>query len=107
MFKFNVPVLCADMVDHQERKMELYQAILKMEENGSAEDSIQVQSIHFEPVENAWIFLTFLTGYTQVHADRIQSDLDELVKALNERCKKYGLYVKPTTLVELPFGNFI
>ncbi|CBI37735.3 unnamed protein product, partial [Vitis vinifera] len=66
--------------DIQERKMELYQAILKMEENGSADESIQVR------------------------ADRIQSDLDELVKALNERCKKYGLYVKPTTLVELPFG---
>ena len=49
----------------------------------------------------------FLNCHTQVRADRIQSDLDELVKTLNERCKKYGLYVKPTTLVELPFGNYI
>lgn len=42
----------------------------------------------------------------QARADRIQSELDELVKSLNERCKKYGLRAKPTTLVELPFGNF-
>lgn len=49
----------------------------------------------------------FFNWHIQVRADHIQSDLDELVKALNERCKKYGLYVKPTTLVELPFGNFI
>ncbi|KAM3695848.1 hypothetical protein ACB098_07G165000 [Castanea mollissima] len=66
--------------DLQERKMELYQAIVKMEQDGSAD------------------------GVLQVHADRIQSDLDELVKGLNERCKKYGLRAKPTTLTELPFG---
>lgn len=66
--------------DIQERKMELYQAIVKMEQGGSAD------------------------GILQVRADRIQSDLEELVKALNERCKKYGLRVKPTALVELPFG---
>ncbi|XP_016191041.1 epidermal growth factor receptor substrate 15-like 1 isoform X4 [Arachis ipaensis] len=40
----------------------------------------------------------------KAHADCIQSDLDELVKSLNNRCKKYGLRAKPTTLVELPFG---
>lgn len=39
-------------------------------------------------------------------ADQINSILDELVKSLNELCKKYGLRAKPTTLVELPFGNF-
>ncbi|XP_042508818.1 actin cytoskeleton-regulatory complex protein pan1-like isoform X2 [Macadamia integrifolia] len=66
--------------DVQERKMELYQAIVKMEQGGSAD------------------------GILQVRADRIQSDLEELVKALNERCKKYGLHVKPTALIELPFG---
>ncbi|XP_043712719.1 actin cytoskeleton-regulatory complex protein PAN1-like isoform X3 [Telopea speciosissima] len=66
--------------DIQERKMELYQAIVKMEQGGSAD------------------------GILQVRADRIQSDLEELVKGLNERCKKYGLRVKPTALVELPFG---
>ncbi|XP_010270492.1 PREDICTED: epidermal growth factor receptor substrate 15-like [Nelumbo nucifera] len=66
--------------DIQERKMELYQAIVKMEQGGSAD------------------------GILQVRADHIQSDLDELVKSLNERCKKYGLHVKPTSLVELPFG---
>jgi epidermal growth factor receptor substrate 15 len=66
--------------DLQERKMELYQAIVKMEQDGSGD------------------------GVLQVRADRIQSDLDELVKGLNERCKKYGLRAKPTTLTELPFG---
>ncbi|KAL5706109.1 hypothetical protein ACHQM5_024317 [Ranunculus cassubicifolius] len=66
--------------DIQERKMELYNAIVKMEQGGSAD------------------------GILQVRADRIQSDLDELVKALSERCKKYGLKVKPAALVELPFG---
>ncbi|XP_057958707.1 uncharacterized protein LOC131151482 [Malania oleifera] len=64
----------------QERKMELYQAIVKMEQEGSA------------------------NGTLQVHANHIQSDLEELLKALNERCKKYGLHAKPTTLVEIPFG---
>ncbi|XP_068640018.1 uncharacterized protein [Aristolochia californica] len=66
--------------DVQERKMELYNAIVKMEQGGSAD------------------------GLLQVRADRIQSDLEELVKGLNERCKKYGLRVKPAALVELPFG---
>lgn len=66
--------------DIQERKMELYNAIVKMEQGGSAD------------------------GILQVRADRIQTDLEELVKALSERCKKYGLKVKPTALVELPFG---
>ncbi|KAF1868776.1 hypothetical protein Lal_00036214 [Lupinus albus] len=66
--------------DIQEKKIELYQAIVKMEQDGNAD------------------------GTLQVHVDHIQSDLDELVKSLNERCKKYGLRAKPTTLVELPFG---
>lgn len=66
--------------DLQEKKMELYQAIVKMEQDGSAD------------------------GVLQDRVDHIQSDLDELVKALNERCKKYGLRAKPTTLTELPFG---
>ncbi|PIA46708.1 hypothetical protein AQUCO_01500327v1 [Aquilegia coerulea] len=66
--------------DIQERKMELYNAIVKIEQGGSAD------------------------GILQVRADRIQSDLEELVKALNERCKKYGLKMKPAVLVELPFG---
>lgn len=66
--------------DIQEKKMELYQAIVKMEQGGSAD------------------------GVLQARVDRIQSDLDELVKALNERCKKYGLRGKPITLTELPFG---
>ncbi|XP_024017646.1 actin cytoskeleton-regulatory complex protein PAN1 isoform X2 [Morus notabilis] len=66
--------------DIQEKKMELYRTIVKMEHDGSAD------------------------GVLQARAERIQSDLDELVKALNERCKKYGLRGKPITLTELPFG---
>ncbi|KAL5752314.1 hypothetical protein ACOSP7_022498 [Xanthoceras sorbifolium] len=65
--------------DIQEKKMELYQAIVKME--GDSGD-----------------------GALQERADSIQTRLEELVKNLNERCKQYGLRAKPTSLVELPFG---
>ncbi|KAF8034839.1 hypothetical protein BT93_C0997 [Corymbia citriodora subsp. variegata] len=65
--------------DLQEKKMELYRAIVSMEKDGA-------------------------DGALQGRADHIQLDLDELVKNLNERCKKYGLRAKPTSLLELPFG---
>ncbi|XP_044469991.1 epidermal growth factor receptor substrate 15-like [Mangifera indica] len=65
--------------DIQEKKMDLYQAIVKME--GDSGD-----------------------GSLQQRADTIQVGLEELVKILNERCKQYGLRAKPTSLVELPFG---
>ncbi|XP_052202300.1 uncharacterized protein LOC127808033 isoform X2 [Diospyros lotus] len=64
----------------QERKMELHQAILKMEQGGSAD------------------------GILQVRADRIQSDLEELMKALTDRCKKHGIDIRSTTVIELPTG---
>ncbi|KAM7517375.1 hypothetical protein LguiA_006958 [Lonicera macranthoides] len=70
----------ASFRDVQERKTELNQAIVKMEQGGSAD------------------------GILQVRADRIQSDLEELLKALTERCKKHGLHVKSTVLIELPLG---
>ncbi|CAL5190902.1 unnamed protein product [Lathyrus oleraceus] len=66
--------------DMQEKKIELYQGIVKLEQDVNTDDTVQGR------------------------ADRIQSSLDELVKSLNERCKQYGLRAKPTTLVELPFG---
>ncbi|WJX65149.1 hypothetical protein P8452_49841 [Trifolium repens] len=66
--------------DIQEKKIELYQGIVKLEQDVNTDDTVQGR------------------------ADRIQSALDELVKSLNERCKQYGLRAKPTTLVELPFG---
>ncbi|KAJ4867870.1 Calcium-binding EF hand family protein [Raphanus sativus] len=62
------------------RKMELSQAIVNMEQGGSAD------------------------GLLQVRADRIQSDLEELMKALTERCQKHGLEVKSKALVDLPPG---
>ncbi|KAK7351813.1 hypothetical protein VNO77_11527 [Canavalia gladiata] len=66
--------------DIQERKVELQQAIVKMEQGGSAD------------------------GILQVRAERIQSDLDELCRALAERCKKHGIDVKSITMVQLPDG---
>ncbi|KAL5778380.1 hypothetical protein ACOSP7_011306 [Xanthoceras sorbifolium] len=64
----------------QERKMELHQAIVNVEQGGSAD------------------------GILQVRADRIQSDLEELLKALMERCKKHRVDVKSTALIQLPVG---
>ncbi|PWA48410.1 EF-hand domain pair [Artemisia annua] len=65
--------------DIQAKKMELYKAIVKLDQDGKPDD-------------------------IQVRVDQIQADLEEQVKALNERCKMYGLRGKPTLLVELPFG---
>ncbi|CAN8312736.1 unnamed protein product [Cochlearia groenlandica] len=62
------------------RKTELSQAIVNMEQGGSAD------------------------GLLQVRADRIQSDLEELMKALTERCKTHGIEVKSKALVDLPTG---
>ncbi|KAI4336692.1 hypothetical protein L6164_015185 [Bauhinia variegata] len=66
--------------DTQERKMELQQAIVKMEQGGSSD------------------------GILQVRADRIQSNLEELFKALADRCRKHGIEVKSIAMVELPIG---
>ncbi|XVE87553.1 hypothetical protein DITRI_Ditri18aG0126800 [Diplodiscus trichospermus] len=66
--------------DIQEKKMELYQAIVRIEQ-GDKKD-----------------------GALQDRANHIQSGLEELMKSVNERCKQYGLRAKPTSLVELPFG---
>ncbi|XP_047319743.1 actin cytoskeleton-regulatory complex protein pan1 [Impatiens glandulifera] len=66
--------------DIQERKTELSQAIIKVEQGGSVD------------------------GLLQVRADRIQSELEELVKALTERCKKHGIDVKSSAVIELPTG---
>ncbi|KMT19263.1 hypothetical protein BVRB_1g014450 [Beta vulgaris subsp. vulgaris] len=66
--------------EYQERKTELQQAILNMEQGGSVD------------------------GILQVRADRIQSDFEELLKALSERCKKHGIEIKSAALMELPKG---
>ncbi|KAK4742262.1 hypothetical protein SAY87_000263 [Trapa incisa] len=66
--------------DIQEQKMGIYRAIVGLNKDGDADSKVQD------------------------HANCIQTDLDDLVKALNERCKTYGLRAKPTSLVELPFG---
>ncbi|KAL6507602.1 hypothetical protein OROGR_023797 [Orobanche gracilis] len=64
--------------DIQEKKMDLYSSIIKLEQDN--------------------------TDGVQDRANQIQLDLEELVKALNYRCKAYGLHGKPSSLVELPFG---
>ncbi|KAJ8899365.1 hypothetical protein K2173_018339 [Erythroxylum novogranatense] len=64
----------------QERKIELHQAIVNVEQGGSAD------------------------GILQVRADRIQSDLDALMKALIERCKKHGFGIKSAAIIDLPLG---
>ncbi|PKA46196.1 hypothetical protein AXF42_Ash015489 [Apostasia shenzhenica] len=66
--------------DIQEKKLELYNAIVRMELGEKSDGALQERAV------------------------QIQNDLDELVKALNERCKQYGLRAKPTSLLELPFG---
>ncbi|KAK4275047.1 hypothetical protein QN277_018189 [Acacia crassicarpa] len=66
--------------DIQERKTELQQAIIKMEQGGSSD------------------------GILQVRADRVQSDLEQLMRVLAERCKKHGIEVKSIAMVELPNG---
>ncbi|EOA39507.1 hypothetical protein CARUB_v10008122mg [Capsella rubella] len=66
--------------DIQEKKMELYQAIVKFEE-GKLDDAV-----------------------VKERTEHIQSGLEGLIKNLNERCKQYGVRGKPTSLVELPFG---
>ncbi|XP_024631099.1 uncharacterized calcium-binding protein C800.10c isoform X1 [Medicago truncatula] len=70
----------ATFCDIQGKKFELYQWIVKLEQDVNTDDTVQVR------------------------ADRINFVLDELVKSLNEQCKKYGLRAKLTTLLELPFG---
>ncbi|KAG8074541.1 hypothetical protein GUJ93_ZPchr0006g40618 [Zizania palustris] len=64
----------------QEKKLEIYNAIVKLHKGDGDDEKLQER------------------------ANKIQSDLEELVKSLNEQCKRYGLRAKPTTLVELPFG---
>lgn len=88
--------------------MELYNAIIKMEQGGSADGLLQVNLNHGEYAWALYAVLTILEHcHFQVRVDRVQSDLEGLVKALNERCKKYGLRAKPTALIELPFGIFL
>ncbi|XP_078446265.1 uncharacterized protein LOC144715215 [Wolffia australiana] len=70
----------ASFRDTQQRKVELHHAIATMERGGSAD------------------------GLLQVRVDRIHADLEGLTKALDERCKKHGVDIKSTGILELPFG---
>uniref|UniRef100_A0A453TBS3 Calcium-binding protein n=1 Tax=Aegilops tauschii subsp. strangulata TaxID=200361 RepID=A0A453TBS3_AEGTS len=64
----------------QAKKLEIYNSIVKLQKGDGDDEKLQER------------------------ANQIQSELEELVKSLNEQCKRYGLRAKPTTLVELPFG---
>ncbi|KAJ3672337.1 hypothetical protein LUZ60_007058 [Juncus effusus] len=66
--------------DTQEKKMEIYNTILKFHKADKDDDSAQER------------------------ANKIQAELEELSKQLNDQCKTYGLRTKPTTVTELPFG---
>ncbi|KAL3701908.1 hypothetical protein R1sor_019930 [Riccia sorocarpa] len=66
--------------DIQEKKIELYNAIAKMEQGGDA------------------------NGLLQSKADRIHHDLDELKKALNERSRRLGLEAKASAPTAQSFG---
>ncbi|GJN30182.1 hypothetical protein PR202_gb18468 [Eleusine coracana subsp. coracana] len=66
--------------DVQERKVELHDALIKMVQGGSVD------------------------GLLQVRADRIQHQLEEMERALSERCKHFGLQFKSSASVELPSG---
>ncbi|RXH97804.1 hypothetical protein DVH24_010129 [Malus domestica] len=58
-----------------------------------------------EATRRKWSYTGQLSRWSNKdRVDRIQLDLDGLVKTLNERCKKYGLRGRPTTLTELSFG---
>ncbi|KAJ4776426.1 Calcium-binding EF hand protein-like [Rhynchospora pubera] len=66
--------------DIQEKKMEIYNVILRLQKGDKGDDSLQER------------------------VNKIQSDLEEVMKTLNDKCKTYGLRTKPTTITELPFG---
>ncbi|MCO5561572.1 hypothetical protein L7F22_015192 [Adiantum nelumboides] len=66
--------------DVQERRLELYSTILRLEQGGDTNGSLQSR------------------------AEKLQTDLDELRKSLNSKCKQLGVQIKPTTVVELPYG---
>jgi epidermal growth factor receptor substrate 15 len=66
--------------DVQERKVELHDALIKMVQGGSVD------------------------GLLQVRADRIQYHLEEMEKAIGERCKHFGFKFKSSASVELPSG---
>eukprot|EP00250_Pteridium_aquilinum_P014855 c22237_g2_i1 orf=94-3177(+) len=66
--------------DVQERRLELFNAILRVEQGG--DDNALLQS----------------------RADKLQTDLDELRKSLNSKCKQFGVRIKPTLPIELPYG---
>lgn len=95
----------------------MQQAITKMEQGGSTDGILQVNItdlITLVTRVNCWEVCVSIGTYAmfrsllvvQVRADRIQHDLEELLKALVDRCKKHELNMKSTALIELPPGEF-
>ncbi|CAK9200109.1 unnamed protein product [Sphagnum troendelagicum] len=64
----------------QERKTDIFNALVKMEQGGNTNSLLQSR------------------------VDRISTDLDELRKALNERAKHLSIEVKEQPAIETPFG---
>ena len=72
--------------------MEIHRAIVRMKQDGSDDGVFQVCLHKFglvQAFENLFKFI--FNCKFQVRPYGIQSNLDELVKGLNEHCKKYGL----------------
>ena len=72
--------------------MEIYWAIVRMEQDDSDDGVLQVCLQKFGLVQAFETLFKFIFNCKfQVHPNSIQSNVDDLMKGLNEHCKKYGL----------------
>ena len=72
--------------------MEIYWAIVRMEQDDSDDGVLQVCLQKFGQVQAFETLFKFIFNCKfQVRPDSIQSNIDDLMKGLNEHCKKYGL----------------
>ena len=56
------------------------------------------------PDEKGGLRVAFVDEKGGWRADRIQSDLEELLKVLGDCCKKHDVQIKSAALIELPRG---
>ena len=72
--------------------MEIYWAIVRMEQDDNDDGVLQVCLQKFGVVQAFETLFKFIFNCKfQVRPDSIQSNVDDLMKGLNEHCKKYGL----------------
>ena len=71
--------------------MEIYWAIVRMEQDDSDDGVLQVCLQKFGLVQAFETLFKFIFSCKfQVRPNSIQSNIDDLMKGLNEHCKKYG-----------------